>query len=125
LFTLAENLRKKNKPREAAKIRLSAPRDPALLVDGDKWWNEQRIVSRMLLENGQAADAYRLVSRDMATGVVARVEAELHAGWYAMRALGDPRTAGAHFAKIAQVSNRPLTQARAYYWMGRAAEVGG
>ncbi|KAA0971038.1 lytic transglycosylase domain-containing protein [Aureimonas fodinaquatilis] len=125
LFTQAENLRKKNQPVEAAKILMSAPRDPALLVDGDKWWNEQRIVSRMLLERGQAAEAYRLVSRHSASGIVSRVEAEFHAGWYAMRALGDPRTAGAHFAKIAQVSNRPLTQSRAYYWMGRAAEVGG
>ncbi|WP_244490874.1 lytic transglycosylase domain-containing protein [Aureimonas frigidaquae] len=125
MFTLAENLRKKNRVTEAAKIMMSAPRDPAQLVDPDAWWNEQRIISRMLLEQGNRREAYQLAARHSAQGTVARVEADFHAGWYALRALGDPATASRHFAKVAEVSTRPLTQSRAYYWMGRAAEAGG
>ncbi|MCM2505138.1 lytic transglycosylase domain-containing protein [Aureimonas altamirensis] len=125
MFTLAENLRKQNKVREAARIMMNAPRDPAQLVDPDSWWNEQRIISRMLLEQGARKEAYQLAARHSAQGVVARVEADFHAGWYALRALGDPATASRHFARVAEVSTRPLTQSRAYYWLGRAAEAGG
>jgi len=125
MFTLAENLRKQNKVREAARIMMNAPRDPVQLVDPDSWWNEQRIISRMLLEQGARKEAYQLAARHSAQGVVARVEADFHAGWYALRALGDPATASRHFARVAEASTRPLTQSRAYYWLGRAAEAGG
>ncbi|MBB3934537.1 lytic transglycosylase domain-containing protein [Aureimonas phyllosphaerae] len=125
LFTAAENLRKKDRILEAAAILEKAPRDRASLVDGDAWWNERRIISRMLLEKGERKAAYRLVAAHSAEGVTEAVEAEFHSGWYALRYLNDPSTAAKHFARISQISSRPLTQSRAYYWMGRAAEAGG
>ncbi len=79
----------------------------------------------MLLEKGERKAAYRLVAAHSAEGVTEAVEAEFHSGWYALRYLNDPSTAAKHFARISQISSRPLTQSRAYYWMGRAAEAGG
>ncbi|WP_182085632.1 lytic transglycosylase domain-containing protein [Aureimonas sp. ME7] len=125
LFTAAENLRKKDKFLEAAAILEKAPRDKASLVDPDAWWNERRIVSRMLLERGDRRAAYRLVAAHSAEGVTEAVEAEFHSGWYALRYLNDPAIASKHFARISQISSRPLTQSRALYWLGRAAEAGG
>ncbi len=53
------------------------------------------------------------------------VEAEFHAGWYALRGLQDPATAQTHFRKILDFSNGPISVSRAWYWMGRSAEAGG
>ncbi|WP_061934176.1 lytic transglycosylase domain-containing protein [Aureimonas sp. AU22] len=125
LFTAAENLRKKDRILEAAAIMEKAPRDRNALVDPDAWWNERRIVSRMLLEKGERKAAYRLVAAHSAEGVTEAVEAEFHSGWYALRYLNDAATASKHFSRISQISSRPLTQSRAFYWMGRAAEAGG
>jgi soluble lytic murein transglycosylase len=50
-------------------------------------------------------------------------EAEFHAGWYALRSLGDPTTAAKHFARIAEVSEGPISRSRAYYWLGRSSEA--
>ncbi|MFD2235965.1 lytic transglycosylase domain-containing protein [Aureimonas populi] len=125
-FARAVNLRKADRPQEAAAVLLSVTRDPAALIDPDAWWNERRIVARMLVERkGDARTAYRLAAEHSSSGLVSTVEAEFHAGWYALRLLNDPVRASRHFAKIAEVSNRPLSQSRAYYWMGRAAEAGG
>ncbi|MBB3949376.1 soluble lytic murein transglycosylase [Aureimonas jatrophae] len=125
LFTAAENLRKKDRIEEAAALIEKAPRDRSALVDADAWWNERRIISRMLLEKGDRRAAYRLVANHSAEGTTEAVEAEFHSGWYALRYLNDPATAAKHFARIREISSRPLTQSRAYYWMGRAAQAGG
>ena len=124
-FAQAVNLRKADRPQDAAAVFFAATRDPAAQIDPNAWWNEKRIVARMLVESGNPRDAYRLVAEQSATGLVEGVEQQFHAGWYALRLLNDPARASAHFAKIAEVSNRPLSQSRAYYWMGRAAEAGG
>ncbi|BDA83816.1 lytic transglycosylase [Aureimonas sp. SA4125] len=125
LFALAEVQRKAGKVDQAASTLLKAPRDAATLIDPDAWWNERRIVARDLLDVGRYKDAYRVASVAQAESPANAVEAEFHAGWIALRFLKDTRTAGQHFAKIAEASNRPLSQSRAYYWLGRTAEVSG
>jgi soluble lytic murein transglycosylase len=125
LFALAEVQRKAGKVDQAATTLLKAPRDAASLVNPDAWWNERRIVARDLLDVGRYKDAYRVASAAQAESPADAVEAEFHAGWIALRFLKDTRTAGQHFAKIAEASNRPLSQSRAYYWLGRTAEASG
>ena len=123
LFATVEHLRKKDKLAEAAAIILKAPRDAESLVDTDAWWNERRIVARDLLDAGRTRDAYRVASLHSAESPVEAADAEFHAGWIARRFLNDPAAAGRHFARGAEVSPRPLTQSRAYYWLGRTAEA--
>jgi len=121
LFARIQKLRRADKFQEAANLMLAAPRDPKVLVDPDAWWIERRLISRALLDKGDAKTAYRLVAGHAAESPTMRAEAEFHCGWYALEFLHDPATAKQHFAAIETISNMPLTQSRAEYWLGRAA----
>src|SRR5690606_1947157 len=124
VFAQARHLRRAGKFVEAAKIIARAPTDPRQLVDTDRWWTERRVLSRELLDIGQPKLAYQVAAAHHATGAESIADAEFHAGWYALRGLRDARTAMRHFARIAEVASGPISQARAHYWMGRAAEEG-
>lgn len=123
-YTRARNLRYDSKVEEAAAVLLAAPRDPAV-IDGDAFWVERRIVSRALLDKGDAKTAYKLAATHSAESSADIAEAEFHAGWFALEFLGDPNTARKHFLEIERVSQMPLSQSRAEYWLGRAAERAG
>ncbi|RFB96168.1 lytic transglycosylase [Rhizobium leguminosarum bv. trifolii] len=125
LFARIEYLRKQDKYAEAAALLEQMPPERSELVNSGEWWNEQRIVSRGLVDQGQFKPAYRIVANYAATSPTDIVEAEFHAGWYALRGLQDPTTAEKHFRKILQTSNGPISVSRAWYWLGRAAEAGG
>ncbi|CCM74938.1 lytic transglycosylase domain-containing protein [Rhizobium mesoamericanum] len=125
LFARIEYLRKQEKYEEAAKLLQQMPRNRNELVNAGEWWNEQRIVSRGLVDQGEFKAAYTIVANYAATTPTDIVEAEFHAGWYALRGLQDPAAAQAHFRKILDFSSGPISVARAWYWMGRSAEAGG
>ncbi|MDQ0454210.1 soluble lytic murein transglycosylase [Rhizobium paknamense] len=125
LFARIEYQRRQENYEEAAKLLMQAPRDPAQLVNPGEWWNERRIVARGLADDGKFRAAYQVAARHSATDPVDIVDAEFHAGWYALRGLNDPRTASQHFRRILSASNRPLSASRAYYWLGRADEAQG
>lgn len=125
LFVRIEQLRKKEEYRKAAALLADLPRDKDLLVDPGEWWTEQRIISRGLLDLGDYRGAYRVAANHVASEASDVVDAEFHAGWYALRGLNDGATAARHFQRILKASNRPISVSRAYYWLGRAAEAGG
>ncbi|MDL2404453.1 lytic transglycosylase domain-containing protein [Rhizobium calliandrae] len=125
LFMRIENLRRQDKYDDAANLLMQMPRDRGALVNAGQWWDEQRIVSRGLVDQGEFKTAYRVVDANVADNPQDVGEAEFHAGWYALRGLQDGATAEAHFRKILQVSNGPISQSRAWYWLGRSAEAGG
>jgi soluble lytic murein transglycosylase len=125
IFAEARYLRKKKKFAEAAAVMLKAPADQAGLVDPDAWWPERRVLSRELLDIGDVKTAYAIVAAHSAEGPEQVADAEFHAGWYALRGLKDARRAGAHFTRIAELAEGPISRSRAYYWLGRAAEAGG
>lgn len=124
LFAKAQYLRKQKRLTEAARLMAQAPKDQLALVDADAWWVERRLLSRQLLDAGQAKRAYQVAAGHAAESATNAADAEFHAGWYALRSLGDPKAAAKHFAKIAEVSEGPISRSRAYYWLGRSAEAG-
>jgi len=124
-FIQAQALRRADRNEEAAQVLLSVPRDQAALVEPDAWWIERRLVSRELLDKGDAVTAYKLAATHSATGNQQRMDAEFHAGWYALRFLKDPSRAMAHFKRLDEIATTPISRARAEYWMGRAAEASG
>ncbi|MGX5804109.1 lytic transglycosylase domain-containing protein [Bradyrhizobium sp. Arg314] len=124
-FAEAEYLRKQQKFADAASVVMKAPTDRDSLVDPDAWWVERRVLSRELVDQGDMKTAYKIVSVHAAESTQNAAEAEFHAGWYALRGLNDPATAAGHFTRITELAQGPVSLSRAYYWLGRAAEVGG
>lgn len=126
IFARAQWLRKHDKPEEASRLILSAPKDATTLVDVNEWWQERRILIRDLLDNKDAQTAYR-VAHDAATPTQGnyRVDKHFTAGWIALRFLNDPKTAAGHFALINPGTNNPHALGRGGYWQGRAAEAMG
>jgi soluble lytic murein transglycosylase len=92
--------------------------------DLDEWWLERRVLARKLLDAGDPQNAY-LVARDATIPESPNYRAEHHfmAGWIALRYLDDPAAAYAHFAKISEGNENPISLARGAYWSGRAAEA--
>lgn len=125
IFAKAEYLRRQKKYVEAAAALEAAPKDAAALVDADAWWIERRVLSRELLDARKPKLAYQVAAGHSAENPANAADAEFHAGWYALRSLGDPTTAAKHFARIAELTEGPISRSRAYYWLGRAAEDGG
>ncbi|WP_457586398.1 lytic transglycosylase domain-containing protein [Ensifer canadensis] len=125
LFIRIENLRKQEKYAEAAKLLATMPSEQDALINPGEWWTEQRIISRGLLDKGDFRGAYQVAANHRATEATDIVDAEFHAGWYALRGKEDAAAAARHFRRILDVSTRPLSASRAWYWLGRSAEAGG
>lgn len=127
IFARGQALANAEKYAEAAKAFAAAPRDPALLVDGDSWWQERRAVARKLLDRGDAATAYATAAAGGAKAASGKVESAFLAGWIALRHLSgsreDAQRAKAHFDAAAAAATTPTSIARAAYWQGRAAET--
>jgi soluble lytic murein transglycosylase len=104
IFAQAHVLRHEHKIAEAAQALLSAPRD--LGHDPEAWWVERRVLSRNLLDIGDARSAYSVVrDADEPIKENSRVERHFMAGWIALRFLDDPAAAAAHFARIQDVGS--------------------
>ncbi len=124
-FAKAKSLRRAGKFAEAAAVMLKAPSDRDALVDPDAWWIERRVLARELVDQSDTKTAYAIVAAHAAESTNNRVDAEFHAGWYALRNMVDANAAALHFARIAEIADGPISRARAHYWLGRAAEAGG
>lgn len=116
-------LRQLDRNDEAAALFADMPADDAALVDPEEWWTEQRIVSRALMEKGEARKAWEVAAAHKATRPRIAAEAEFHAGWYALRGLDDPEKAKGHFEKLLATAESRSEEARAYYWLARTAEA--
>ena len=121
LFARIEHARRSGKYSKAAKLLLQAPRQKSLLIEPDEWWVERRIVSREMLELGKPKLAYRIAAEHSAKSARDIIDAEFHAGWYALRFLNDAKTARQHFSKLLQHATRPISQSRGHYWLARAS----
>ncbi len=122
-FALIQKLRREDKISAAVGVMLASPRDPAVLVNGDEWWVERRLLARKLLDQGDAKTAYKLCAEHSAMTREMQIEAEFHAGWIALRFLDDPVRAATHFATLDKLAVTPMSRARAAYWRARAAEA--
>ncbi|MBX9456290.1 MAG: lytic transglycosylase domain-containing protein [Rhizobium sp.] len=124
LYLKIKRQRQKRNYADAAALLESAPRDIAARVDPGAWWVEARIVSRGLMDEGNAKRAYRLAASHLAVEPSDIVEAEFHAGWFALRGLNDAKAAETHFKTLLAASPKAHDQSRALYWLGRTAEQG-
>lgn len=123
LFAQIQRLRRADRVQEAVAILLSSPHEPDLVINGDEWWVERRLLARKLLDVGDRETAYKVCAEHSAMTEPLKIEAEFHAGWIALRFLDDPARAAVHFAKAAALAETPISRARTAYWQGRAAEA--
>ena len=122
-FARVQHLRRSNQIAEAGRVMLAAPTDLESVVDGDEWWIERRMLVRKLLDSGDARTAYRVAAGHSAESSAHLVDAEVHAGWIALRFLNEPASAAGHFDRARAAALTPPSIARADYWRGRAADA--
>ena len=96
----------------------SLPSQPA----AEKLWKHGSLVVQAL-QMGDNARAYQAAAHSGLDAGVAAAEAQFYAGWIALSRLKNPALADTHFARLQTLSGSPITQARAFYWRGRAADA--
>ncbi len=123
IFARIQYLRRDEKYRDAAKLMLSAPRNPKVLINPDEWWVERKQLSRDLIDIGEYKAAYQIAAGHSAEDSGKIADAEFHAGWYALRFNSSPKAAEPHFKNVLKEATIPATISRAYYWLGRTEEA--
>jgi soluble lytic murein transglycosylase len=121
IFARVQWRRRNKKEKEAWELLLTAPTEPALLVDLDEWWIERRINCRNALNRSEYAIAYRIASEHGPVSGKYYGEAKFLSGWIALRFLQQPQTAMEHFLALRTAASGPKEVARAEYWLGRAS----
>ncbi len=124
VFAKARLLRRQGKASAAAKIMIAAPRDEATLIAPDEWWSEQQVLARDLIDLKKYDLAYQVAANHALGSPAKQGDGEFHAGWIALRFLKDASKSVQHFKNLAGITDGPISQARAYYWLGRAVEAG-
>lgn len=89
------------------------------------FWPAQNTLARALLQEGDAKSAYSVViaADPPISGTRAReqiADRDFFAGFLLLRFLKQPQEAATWFQDLAASSTAVITQARAYYWLGRS-----
>ena len=126
---------KQELPANAAEILLAADASPRSVENRTKWAQELLALSDWARGQGNTKLAYDLLAKHRMTDSaekladapladrIAYTDVEWRAGWLALRVLDKPETALRHFENVRAVGKTPITQSRAAYWSGRAAEA--
>ncbi len=122
LFDRARADRKQDQPEIAAELLLRPAVRDLFKTRSGALWAETHIVAQEALKDHKPEVAYRLVSDTGLTSGTEFADAEFLSGWIALRFLNDARVALPHFQRLAGGVSRPISMARAYYWLGRTHE---
>lgn len=118
-------LRSAGRQSEAFPILAALPPAPSHLDGQNTLWSERRNYFLDALQQGNPRAAYAAMNGHGFPSGERKVDAEFFAGWVALTKLNDPTTAAKHFEILRNASSTPITQGRALYWLGRAAEAKG
>lgn len=125
VFERVRILRAANRQPEAFSLLRYLPAAPAHEEGQDALWTERRNYFQDALRMGSPQAAYDAMAGHGFASGERMVDAEFFAGWAALTKLNDPSRAGQHFEALRRMSSTPITQGRANYWLGRAAEARG
>ena len=125
MFARAQAARRSGNSKSAQSLLQAIPvrRLPAAHVS--RWWGEVNLDAHQAFQDGNPQIAYALVSDTGLSSGVEFADAEFFAGWLALRYLKNPQDALKHFSKLDAGVSRPISKARASYWMARAYEAMG
>ena len=93
--------------------------DSADLADPEKWWDFRRSEVRRALSGDHPATAYAIAKAHGPLDDETRSEAEVMAGWIALRFMKEPHLAEPHFEAARLIKGFARDEARAAYWLGR------
>ncbi len=124
-FEHARWLRKQGQGAYALGLIRNLPKTAPGEEAGAAIWPERRALVVAALKARDYGAAYAAAAGNGLPPGVDYTEAEFYAGWLALTKLKNPQLADQHFAHIQQVGSSPITQSRALYWRGRAAEAAG
>lgn len=118
-------LRSQNRQSEGFALLAALPPAPSHTEGQNTLWSERRNYFLDALERRNWQAAYDSMAGHGFPSGERKVDAEFFAGWVALTKLNDPARAANHFEILRQSSSTPITQGRAMYWLGRAAEARG
>ena len=118
-------LRSQNRQSEGFPLLAYLPPAPAHTAGDNTLWSERRNYYLDALQQGNWQAAYNAMNGHGFTSGDRMVDAEFFAGWVALTKLNQPEVAARHFEALRSASSTPITQGRAFYWLGRAAEARG
>lgn len=118
-------LRSQNRQSEGFALLAALPAAPSHTEGQNTLWSERRNYFLDALERRNWQAAYDAMAGHGFPAGERMVDAEFFAGWAALVKLNDPARAARHFEALRQMSSTPITQGRALYWLGRAAEAQG
>jgi soluble lytic murein transglycosylase-like protein len=124
----AEALHAAGEDQQAAALWASQGKIAASAADSGQqlmFWPTQNALARALLSAGDAKDAYVVVTAvaPPASGQTAReqlADRDFLAGFLLLRFLHQPQQAATWFTDLSTSSTAVITQARAWYWLGRS-----
>lgn len=96
--------------------------DPEKLQKPENFWHLKNSLIRRLIDRHQYDEAYKLAINHGLKSSKDIAEAEWLAGWLSITFLENPQTAQMHFKEIWNVSSRPISKARAAFWIGKSYE---
>ncbi|MBC1181757.1 lytic transglycosylase domain-containing protein [Brevundimonas sp. WCHBH090558] len=118
-------LRSQNRQSEGFALLANLPPAPGHTTGDNTLWSERRNYFLDALQQGNWRAAYDAMNGHGFTSGDRMVDAEFFAGWVALTKLNQPEVAARHFEALRTASSTPITQGRAFYWLGRAAEARG
>ena len=124
VFSYIQYLRRSGQETAAADMMVKAPTEKTL-INHTAWWDERRLLARMMMNAGDAKRAYKVAATHATDASDEFSEAEFHAGFFALQYLHDPKTAAIHFERSWQKTSSARDKSRGLYWQGRAWEAAG
>ncbi|HZV85682.1 MAG TPA: transglycosylase SLT domain-containing protein [Brevundimonas sp.] len=118
-------LRSQTRQSEGFALLSALPAAPSHTEGQNTLWSERRNYFLDALQRRNWQAAYDSMAGHGFPSGERKVDAEFFAGWVALTKLNDPARAARHFEILRQSSSTPITQGRALYWLGRAAEAQG
>lgn len=122
-YERATSLRRRGRDSEAMALLPMFPREVVTADGAERMWNERHRLTLTAIRSGDWRSAYQAAANSGLSVGADATEAEFYAGWIALNRLNDPVAAARHFEAIERIGSSPITRARAYYWLGRAAEA--
>lgn len=125
-FDEARALRERNDILAVPSLIARAAAGDFVRLDPDRWWAELNADARTALEQHYDREAYALcASAGLPRDTEHYADAQFLAGWIALRRLDEPAVALTHFQNLLGSVSRPISRARAHFWLGRAHEAVG